>query len=312
MAEYQWLAGLGGPDTGAWRQDFSRMGFALTALLLLPQVVYIGLDALARAVAPGAAESGILPWVMTVAAQYLVGFPAAMLGLGRSPRPSGGGEGPLRPARLLLLLVMCLGVMYVSSLAGNMVLELIAALKGSPVTNPVDSMNNLYPAPLMVLTVCVLAPVFEELFFRRLLLDRLRPYGARFAVTASALAFGMLHGNLSQLPYAFTLGLLLGWLALRSHRVWQIIVLHAVINLVGSGFLFTALGQAGDILMGLMVLVCMIAGGVLLFHYRNAFRLTAGPAGVSEGKKWSLWFLNPGMLCFSLFTLVFVALYLAV
>lgn len=311
MAEYQWLAGLNAPDTSAWRWDFSRMGFALAVLMFVPQALYIALYLPLRTLAPGWVDSGVGMWLLTTAMQYLVGYPLAMLVLGRAPHPRGEGEGPLRPFRLFQMLIICLGGLYGANLVTTVLLNLLSQWKGSPVRDPLANLNVLFPPELVMLTACVLAPVFEEFFFRRLLLDRLRPYGPRFAVVASALAFGMLHGNLSQLPYAFVLGLLLGWLALRSCRLWQVILLHTAINLIGGNFLFTPLKEQGVLLLGLLILGSIIGGVALMHHYRSAFRLPAGTPGITEGQKWRLWFFNPGMLIFTLITLWFIMMYLA-
>ena len=91
-----------------------------------------------------------------------------------------------------------------------------------------------YPMLLNVLLGCVIAPVMEELIFRKLLLSRLRPYGSRFALWASALCFGLFHGNLNQFFYACAVGLVLGWAALSSGRIWQPILLHAGLNAVST------------------------------------------------------------------------------
>ena len=82
------------------------------------------------------------------------------------------------------------------------------------------------------LYVCVLAPVAEEWLLRGLCLRAMAPYGKKFAVLVSAAAFGLLHGNPVQAPYAFLVGLILGYTALRYGLVWAM-ALH-----LGNNFLF--------------------------------------------------------------------------
>ena len=48
---------------------------------------------------------------------------------------------------------------------------------------------------------------------------------------ASALCFGLFHGNLNQFFYAFLLGLVLAELALSTGCLWQAVLLHALVNL---------------------------------------------------------------------------------
>ena len=87
---------------------------------------------------------------------------------------------------------------------------------------------------IFLLFVVVLAPVCEELIFRKLLLQPLRCGGDMFAAVASALIFGAYHGNFDQFPYAFVVGLLYGILAVRSSSIVPTLVLHFVNNLLVS------------------------------------------------------------------------------
>ena len=83
----------------------------------------------------------------------------------------------------------------------------------------------------MFLYMAIFAPVFEEILFRGLILRNLLPYGKKFAILASAFLFGMFHGNLLQSPYAFLVGLVLGYTAVEYSISWAI-VLHMFNNLV--------------------------------------------------------------------------------
>lgn len=88
----------------------------------------------------------------------------------------------------------------------------------------------------MFLYVGIVGPVAEELLFRGFLLRSMQPYGKRFAILTSALLFGVFHGNIVQSPYAFLIGLVLGYTAIEHSIVWAI-VLHMFNNLVLSQLL---------------------------------------------------------------------------
>ena len=77
----------------------------------------------------------------------------------------------------------------------------------------------------MFLYMAIFAPIFEEILFRGLILRNLLPYGKKFAILASSFLFGMFHGNLLQSPYAFLVGLVLGYTAVEYSISWAI-VLH--------------------------------------------------------------------------------------
>lgn len=77
----------------------------------------------------------------------------------------------------------------------------------------------------------ILAPISEEILFRGLIQKKLMPYGKKFAIFCSAFAFGIFHGNLLQSPYAFLVGLVLGYVAAEYSIAWAM-VLHMINNLV--------------------------------------------------------------------------------
>ena len=77
----------------------------------------------------------------------------------------------------------------------------------------------------------ILAPVTEEILFRGLIQRTLLPWGKRFAIVCSAFTFGIFHGNLLQTPYAFLVGLVLGYVACEYSIGWAM-VLHMVNNMV--------------------------------------------------------------------------------
>ena len=77
----------------------------------------------------------------------------------------------------------------------------------------------------------ILAPVTEEILFRGLVLRKLMPFGKRFAIFCSAVTFGLFHGNLVQAPFAFLVGLVLGYVAAKYNICWAML-LHMINNLV--------------------------------------------------------------------------------
>jgi uncharacterized protein len=81
--------------------------------------------------------------------------------------------------------------------------------------------------------VVIIAPVIEELIFRGLILNGLRKnYPAITAVFISALLFSLFHLNPWQMPATFVLGLLLGWIVLRTRNILLAIIGHALNNLL--------------------------------------------------------------------------------
>lgn len=81
------------------------------------------------------------------------------------------------------------------------------------------------------LKVAVVAPIVEELIFRGLIFHGFRKnYNGFVAIFMSALLFSLFHLNPWQIPATFILGLLLGWLMLRTNNIFVAIIGHSINN----------------------------------------------------------------------------------
>ena len=79
---------------------------------------------------------------------------------------------------------------------------------------------------LNLVSTAVLPALLEEMVMRGYVLGALRRYGDKLAVILSAALFGLIHGNVLQLPFAFVLGLVFGWLVVQTGSIWPSVVLH--------------------------------------------------------------------------------------
>ncbi|MBN7576291.1 MULTISPECIES: CPBP family intramembrane glutamic endopeptidase [Clostridium] len=77
-----------------------------------------------------------------------------------------------------------------------------------------------------------IAPIFEELFMRGIILEQLsRRYKPIISITVSALLFAILHLNVIQGINAFLLGIILGLVYLKTRNLIITILLHGLNNL---------------------------------------------------------------------------------
>ena len=109
--------------------------------------------------------------------------------------------------------------------------ELVLNIFGLSIVDGLDSMAVDSGNFTMFLYSGILAPIAEEILFRGLIQKTLMPYGKKFAILCSAFAFGIFHGSLLQSPYAFLVGLVLGYVAAEYSIAWAM-ALHMVNNLV--------------------------------------------------------------------------------
>lgn len=84
------------------------------------------------------------------------------------------------------------------------------------------------------ITVCILAPIFEEILFRGILLRGLLQYGVSpiIAIALSSFLFGFAHLNPWQFLGAGFLGAIFGFVYYRTKSLWLVMFLHALNNIV--------------------------------------------------------------------------------
>jgi membrane protease YdiL (CAAX protease family) len=81
--------------------------------------------------------------------------------------------------------------------------------------------------------VVIIAPATEELIFRGVIMHGLMRNYSRFnAIFLSGLLFALFHLNPWQFPATFILGMILGWLMIRTHNIMVCITGHAINNLL--------------------------------------------------------------------------------
>ncbi len=107
----------------------------------------------------------------------------------------------------------------------------------------------------------VLAPITEELLFRGLIQRTMMPYGRRFAILVSAFTFGIFHGNLLQAPYAFLVGLVLGYVACEYSIAWAM-VLHMINNLVLGDMIVRLTSGLNPMVASLVIWMILLASAV--------------------------------------------------
>ena len=176
---------------------------------------------------------------------------------------------PMKFGRFLGFLSVFLSIQMLSVLL-SLLMDWIAWLGGFEMSDMGDiSTDGLS----LFLYVGLGAPISEELLFRGLMLRSLEPFGKKFAIFATALLFGLFHGNLSQAPFAFGVGLVLGYVAMEYNIGWAM-VLHMFNNLILSDtlsrLLMHWLGDWGAaVLWGVILLFSLAAVIVLVLQRKN-------------------------------------------
>lgn len=116
---------------------------------------------------------------------------------------------------------------------------------------------------LMIVTVVIAAPLFEEYLFRGVILMTLQRYGNWFAIMVSSLLFALSHGTISQAACVFFLGFVIGYLTVRSGSLHLAILFHMLNNAIALLPMFISSEMLSN-LLSLVLLAAGIAGVVLL------------------------------------------------
>lgn len=169
-----------------------------------------------------------------------------------------------------LLAVFMMGQTLFSLL--SVVQEMILNQFGFSAVRAVESATAQSETLSMFLYASFGAPIAEELLCRGLAMRPLVKYGKRFAVLMSAFFFGLMHCNIVQTPFAFVVGLVLGYVAVEYNILWAM-VLHMINNLVISDLPVRLLDEVmGNTIAGLAIWVLAIAGLIILIRRRHEIR----------------------------------------
>lgn len=173
----------------AARGAFARVGFACLLLLVSAFLVQSLLLALFPESMRVLLANSWGYYAFAMLSQYAVGLPLFWLLLRPLPRQT-WPDGRLSAHSWWEFLLMCFGLGFGGNLIGRFVTLLASLLLGVNAVNPLETLLTGTALAPQFVYVGLLAPVIEELLFRKLLIDRLHRFGDRAAILVSAVAFG--------------------------------------------------------------------------------------------------------------------------
>lgn len=141
------------------------------------------------------------------------------------------------------LVILGLGLMLAVSVVMEPLLSLFPESQFEALNNAIGS------GGWAILTAVVLAPVFEEMLFRGLILQSARQkWGATAAILLSAALFGLVHFPIMpQMLNAFVMGVMMGYIYVLTDSLLSVIIIHAVNNALAFLFLEITGDQTTDL-----------------------------------------------------------------
>lgn len=316
-----------------YKKHFSSLGlmYFLGALIIIG--VQVAVSMLVLAFAPSLLDNPNLSLLVSMLPTYAIAFPLTSLLIHQIPGVQMKKHN-MKPTQLLGAFAISYALMYLSNLAGQFFTNIIGIIKGSPVDDAIaDLVSELNPLTAFFVMV-LLAPALEEWIFRKLLVDRTIRYGEGTAIFLSGLMFGLFHGNLNQFVYTFLVGAFWAFIYVKTGRLRYTIYLHMALNFMGSvgslfflGAISTLEGGSSAMngfhfLLGMLIPLAIvipylivvfglvISGIVLLVTNWKRFRLIPAEFFIPKEKRFSVIFLNAGMILYVLFWIIQIILQL--
>lgn len=125
-----------------------------------------------------------------------------------------------------------------------------------------ENPTGIFGFLLSFLATAIVPALMEEFACRGLIMGILRKYGDGFAVLMTAVVFGLMHGNFDQMPFAFMVGLALGYIVVQTNSLWIAVAVHGTNNFVSVAFTYLLSPLSADIQNLIYSLYLMAALGI--------------------------------------------------
>ena len=189
------------------------------------------------------------------------------------------------------LFLICIFAMTAGDYISRILAGVVAMVSG---IEPKNAQVDFLLSGDLVMTiffVVILAPVAEELFFRKILIDKLSHTGKWNSIFVSAIIFALYHQNLYQFFYASFIGMILGYVYIKTRKVLYTMFLHISLNMAGGVLLpyftkgaerfrtYSEMIRSGDraLLATYAVYFIIVAAGLICFLFylkKGKFKLT--------------------------------------
>lgn len=205
-----------------------------------------------------------------------------------------------------------IGGCYVANVQVSMLaqrLSPIFELKQQDVGTP----QGLFGFLISVLASACAPALIKEFLFRGAIMGSLKKFGEPFAVFTSAVLFGLVHGNLIQIPFAFLVGLILGFAVVKTGSIWTGVCIHFINNFLAVLQEYAALYFGEEILtlFNFILMLAIMVGGLFAAHVLNkrqkdvfSFQKTAHASSPKQRFGWIM--SRPTVIIFLVITAISV------
>lgn len=226
------------------KKVFSGLGLRLILILVIGTVVQMAVIGAVGATPEGQkwmTESSFGILLLSLLPLDLVAYPLGIWFMNKFPSFK-WQKNTLSMGELFSYVMMGFPIMYLGNIIGTL---LSGFVSGGQAVNGITELlgGNVF---IEILFLVIMGPFFEELIFRKVIIDKTAGFSEKTAVVFSALTFGLFHGNFFQFFYSFGLGFMLGYIYIKTRKLSYVFGIHAIFNFIGGivpSLVFGLLGE---------------------------------------------------------------------
>lgn len=296
------------------RRFFSKIGFNYFALGIIILVLNLFIGLFISIINPNLLSNQTMMTFFSAIWTYLLPLPIFIY-IMRKTEAKTLEKHKMTVKTFVICISITMFLMWIGNIMGVIITSGIGSLIQHEVANPIHDVINNSGLIANLIIITTIAPIFEELIFRKLLIDRTIKYGGTISVLLSGLLFAFFHGNLNQFFYAFLLGGFFAIVYIKTGQIKYTIGLHMIINFIGSvvslfvsqplmdlanGSVISPTSTFGVILYILITLGLTVMGLIYSIKYFDKSQFDGSEKEIILKNPISTILLNPGIICFIL------------
>lgn len=222
------------------RKFFSKLGFSYATVFVAIFGSQILLEILAIKIAGREIlDNALIISLLTALPVDVIGTPVLYLII-KKIETTKLEQRSLSIGSMIRYICMLAPITLIGALISTILSSVIGAITGTIVDNNMV-LENIIKLGFWgrIVTACICAPIFEELIFRKLLIDRTVRYGEGLSIILSGVLFGLFHGNFEQFFYACFLGMFFAYIYIKTGKIQYTMLLHFAVNFTSAGITST-------------------------------------------------------------------------
>lgn len=299
------------------KKFFSKIGFNYLAYSIASILFLIILSNIIAVIRPEILNNINIATIITAICNYVLPLPI-LLFLMRKLDSTEIKKNNLGFKTFLKYLCITFTLMWIGNITGTIITNLLSFTIQNDIANPIQNLINSTDLWLNLILISLIGPIFEEIIFRKILIDRTIKYGPLASILVSAIIFGLIHGNLNQFCYTVLVGGFFAYVYIKTGQIKYSIGLHIILNMLGSVLsmivnnsavnlsnAFNTTDLAIFVFYFILILIALFVGIYTLVEYIQKKRKQKNSIDLKIIKPV---FLNAGMICFIVFYIIRMAL----